>query len=470
MRTFTRSLAGSLTVALSAVGVLLGLAAWQDWNLIPLTTLLIAVGAAIVLALLITLFTDSSLERTARLLEASDPELHARFSTALEVAQTGETATPVRQALLKDAEQHADSLRPAERVSLRLQRGLSTGLLGGLTLLAAGVLLTEPLNNLPRTVPQAVQTRSNALADDEQEALASNLQQLADLFADRDADGTDAYLQAISRQLQELGERMVSEDMNRDEVAGQLERLLQHTQSAIELQESPERRSDLEDLPDLLQAALRDVEGTDQTTIAEDAQRDSLENEQLAADSTADADNGQDAQEVAAQPPSLEELLEVGSQDTGDSQAQGVGNEQPRSSGSYYDHAIDERTIAELNQRALEQSLTQAAGEAIGASSESEAGASSLAGEGSDDLFGSEEAANLNAERLEQMAVPEETDPEGRRVRVEVTPEAELTEVRITPLGQMTWSRTTESAVEREAITTSQRLVTARYHTPEQTE
>ncbi len=52
-------------------------------------------------------------------------------------------------------------------------------------------------------------------------------------------------------------------------------------------------------------------------------------------------------------------------------------------------------------------------------------------------------------------------------MRIEVTPETEFTEVRMTPLGEMTWNRQLEAEVVREALSTDQRDVTARFHTPE---
>lgn len=469
LRVFINSLVLCLGLALAAVGLLLIAATWTQWQLPASTTLLTVAAAAVITALLVTLIRSPSASRTARILEAADPELHTRFSTALELSQTDSGNSPLRQALLNDATEQAVRLIPTERVPLKIPRARTAWLAGGIAVMVAGMFFSAPLTDFARSPASVTQTDSAGFTDDEQETLASNLQQLADIFAEREASQSDQYMQAISRQLQDLGERLSQETMDRDQLAAELERLLQHTQSALELQDSTQARREIEDLSELLQAALREADGSAESLLADES---GVQPDDGALPDAAQGEQSGEAgvREAQLQPPSLEDLLEAGSQDSGNQQSQETGSSQASSSGSYYDQAIDERTIAELNQRALEQSLTQAAGEAIGASTESEAGASSLAGEGSDDLFGSEDAARLNAERLEQMAVPEETDPEGRRVRVEMTPEAELTEVRMTPLGQTVWNRSTESAVERETITTSQRLVTARYHTPEQAE
>ncbi len=470
LRTFLLSLAACLGSALLAAGAVLLLGAWFDWNVAPLAALLAGTFGAVLAAGLITVLRGPSLERTARLLEAGDSQLHSRLSTALELLRTGQTETPVRSAQLRDARDHAARLIPAERIHLHLPAPFRNVLLAGTALLAAGVLLSEPLA-VRRPVPATTVTASQeTFTDDEQAALSTNLQQLADLFAETDEAGDDPYLQAISRQLQDLGERMEASELSREQVSAELERLLQHTRTALELQDGERQQPELAQLPELLEAALRDV---NQEQLAQDQAAGELpENAGNPAPEGLPLPGSEQAQAEAGQPepPSLEEMLQAGEQlETGEGGSQAAGSDQPRSHGSYYDHAIDERTIAELNARAMD-AASQAAGEAIGASPESQEGASSMAGEGTDDLFGSDAAAQLNAERLEQMNIPEETDPGGRHVRIEVTPEAELTEVRMTPLGQISWDRQQETEVEREALVTEQRLVTARYHTPEQAE
>lgn len=467
LRTFIHGFALALSVSLTLTGLILVVNHLADWELEPLAVLLTALAAALAAALIHTLVRDTSLQRTARVLEAQDPTLHARLSTALELKRSGRSASPILRAQVSDATQHAQDLKPGEYIRLGLSKRLRTGLLASSAVLAAGTLLSGPLALQPTVVTTAPAVTDGALAQDEQAALASNIQQLADMFSETAETGEDSYLQAISRQLQDLGERLETSELTREQVSSELERLLQHTQTALELQGDNLPEMNLAELPELLEAALRDVNRQPLAELQPEGDlADILEPDTLEGGSAeAGGDQAQAGGESAG--PSLEDMLQAGEQlETGDGSSQSAASQQARSSGSYFDNALDERAIAELNARAMD-AAAQAAGEAIGASPESKEGASSMAGQGTDELFGSDDAARLNAERLEQMAVPEETDPEGRHVRIEVTPETEFTEVRMTPLGEMTWNRQLEAEVVREALSTDQRDVTARFHTPE---
>lgn len=468
LRTFLRTLALALACTMPLAGVLLALAAWVDWGIQAGPIVLSMLALALAVAGTGLLFSDTSLKRTARLLEADNPLLHARLSTALELRGTEQAESAVVRAQLRDAISHADSLVPSQRIRLQLPATLRNSLLAGTFVLAAGALLNQSLFSLPRHALVQSGTQHDRFTDDEQARLSSGLQQLAEIFSQVGEADSDPYLEAISRQLQELGQRMEDPRVSREQVSSELERLLQHTRTALELQNPERSATGMEQLPELLEAALRDVNQGQFAQELIDDQSSEVADLPLPEGMLNAA--GDQFELEASQPPTLQEMLQAGEQlDTGEGGSQAASPNQARSSGSYYDAAIDERTIAELNARAMD-AASQAAGQAIGASPESQAGASSMAGEGTDELFGAQEAARLNAELLEQMAVPEETDPDGRHVRIEVTPEAELTEVRMTPLGQMSWSRQPENQVEREPILTEQRLITARFHTPGQDE
>lgn len=467
---FTQRLALSLAVTLTAVAALVLLGPLLGIAVSQLGLLLGALAAALLASLLMTALTDSGFLRTARLLEEGDPSLHARLSTALELAEQGSNTSPLRQAQLRGATELAGRLDAKQRIPLRLPRLSAAALLGGTSLMAAAVLIGSPLQ-ARSAVQQAASTQPAAdFSGGEQASLASGLQQLAEQFATQPDSENDPYLEAIGRQLLELGTRMESEALTREQLGAELERLLQHTRTALELREEQGSPAPPLDLTELLEAAVREVRQPEEQLLAEAPGESSPEVSEAETGPQFDGSQDTDAATAETRPPSLEELLAAQDNDdpeTGQGQA---GAQQGQAFGSYFDYAIDERSMAELNARAMEQAMNEAAGEAIGASSQSQEGASSLAGDGTDDLFGSESAERLNAERIEQMVVNEETDPDGRHVRIEVNPDAEFTEVFATPLGDTAWSRSSESEVQREVLVTDQRAVTARYHTPEQAE
>ena len=469
LQTFLRRLGLALACSLTAGALLLLTAPFTGFNVAPLTVLMVAITAALIAAVIATALNDNSHLQAARLLERDDPTLHAQLSTALELMMRGNNTSELRQVQLQAATELAGQLNAVKRVPLRLPRPVTTFLVGGATVMVTALLVYRPFETPVTPTHTAVDQPSATLSQDEQTNLSAGLQQIAELFSPQDDSPADPYLEAIGRQLQELGTRLSSEQLSREQLSEELERLLQHTQTALELRTEQAADSPQADLTGLLEAALREIQQPEEPVLAE-APAES--GSQVAESDGAELLDGMnESQEASAEqtPPSLQDLLAEDQEEPAAGQSQGSAQQAQRT-GSYFDYAIDERTMAELNARAMEQALSEAAGEAIGASSQSQEGASSLAGDGTDELFGSETAEQLNAERIEQLSVNEETDPEGRHVRIEVNPEAEFTEVFVTPLGDTAWSRSNESAVLREALMTDQRTVTARYHTPEQSQ
>src|SRR5690625_3175894 len=469
LQTFLRRLGLALACSLTAGALLLLTAPFTGLNVAPLTVLMVATAAALIAAVIATALNDNSHLQAALLLEREDPTLHAQLSTALELMMRGNNTSELRQVQLQAATELAGQLNAVKRVPLRLPRPVTTFLVGGATVMAAALLVYRPFETPVTPTNTAVDQPSATLSQDEQTNLSAGLQQIAELFSPQDDGPADPYLEAIGRQLQELGTRLSSEQLSREQLSEELERLLHHTNTALELRTEQAADSPQADLTGLLEAALREIQQPEEPVLAE-APAES--GSQVAESDGAELLDGMnESQEASAEqtPPSLQDLLAEDQEEPAAGQSQGSAQQAQRT-GSYFDYAIDERTMAELNARAMEQALSEAAGEAIGASSQSQEGASSLAGDGTDELFGSETAEQLNAERIEQLSVNEETDPEGRHVRIEVNPEAEFTEVFVTPLGDTAWSRSNESAVLREALMTDQRTVTARYHTPEQSQ
>lgn len=454
LRIFLQRLTASAAGTLALAGLYVGAGPLLGMPVQPLAVTSGAAVAAILLAAILTALARTGPAEASRFIEARDPALHAKLSTALELGDKTGTPGPVRQAQLLDAAREASRLDPKQRIPL----GVPPRLLAWFG--SAAALLTVMLVLQPGAGPAASSAGpghvlpDERLTEDEQAAVAANLQELATLFNELDEEEENPYLRAIARQLEELSERVATDGATRDETAAELERLLQHTRTVRDIQETPEQKDRLAELPDFLETALQDL----------------LEPPEMLADA------GTETPEASADSPGSEpgdgaeaslQDAPVSDDDDGNAATATAAGEQGES-GSYYEVTLDADTIAELAERAMEQAESAPEGAIIGASDESGAGDSQLAGEGTQDLFGEEHADQLAAGEIEQLEVPEETNPDGRRVRVEVAPEAELTETRMTPLGRMTWNRGSGTALQRQQVTTARRSLTARFHTPEQ--
>ncbi|HLR45991.1 MAG TPA: hypothetical protein VK092_02460 [Deinococcales bacterium] len=457
LRVFLRSLTAALAGTLAAAGLWLAVSALlgREAQFVPVT--LGAAAAALLLAAVITVLVPTDAAAASRFVEAADPDLHARLSTGLELEKQDGTAGPVRQAQLADALHTAGKLKPEERIPLGPPRPLFAYLGSAAAVLAVALIIHQP-GTTPAADPAAPERTAaeERLSSEEQAEVAENLRELAELFSGLDEEEEDPYLRAIARQLEELSERVAADGADREETAAELERLLQHTRTVQDIQETPEQKERLAELPEQLESALQDVLEPPEA-LAEGAADETDGDAEAAADAQAET-----AGDAAG--PSLQDLLDPDGDDSSVATAAGEQGE----SGSYYEMSLDDDAIAELAERAMEQAESAPDGDIIGASDESGAGDSQLAGEGTQDLFGDEEGGALASEEIEQLDVPEETNPDGRRVRVEVAPEAELTEVRMTPLGRMTWNRMSEAPTQRERVSTGSRSLTARFHTPEQ--
>lgn len=452
LRLFLRRLPAALAGTIAAGGLLLLAGPFAGLTLAALPVVAGALAAGLALALVLALLAPGGPETASRFLEARDPALHEKLSTALELEKRGETRGLIREAQLRDAARTALQLDPRERIPLAPPRGPLAWLGTACLVLAAGVFLqpagapgAEPL--LADMAPAQTE-----MGGDEQARFAAQLQDLAELFGAAEAEEEDPYLKAITRELEQLSQRVADENLTREETAAELERLLQHTRTALEVRETPEQ---LQDLPDFLEAALQE--------LLEPAEALAEASGEEAGEAAADAEAAAPGEGAG---PSLPDLADPDADNSEAATASAAGD--AGDSGSYYEMTLDDETIAELAARALEQAEGAPDGEIIGASDESGAGDSQLAGEGTQDLFGEDGAGRLAVEEIEQLDVPQETNPDGRRVRVEVAPEAELTEVRMTPLGQMTWNRSSETVTEREYLSTGSRSLVARFHLPEQ--
>lgn len=458
LRVFLRRLTASAAGTFAAAGLYLVSAALLGLPGQPPVIAGAAACAALLLAAASLLVAPAGPAAASRFIEAADPALHSKLSTALELEQRGDTAGPVRQAQLRDAAREASGLIPRERVPLTPPRTLLLSLGGAAALLGAASVL-QPAGS-PAVLPDSTGSTmaDTRLSGEERTGIAENLQELATLFSGLDEEEENPYLRAISRQLEELGRRVADDGATREETAAELERLLQHTRTVRDIQEAPEAKERLQELPDFLETALKDLLEPAETLAETDPDAGGPES---GAAAEAEGSPSPDGAETALQEP-----LAEGSDDGNSASATAAGDQ--GEGGSYYEMMLDDETIAELAERAMEQAESAPEGAIIGASDESGAGDSQLAGEGTQDLFGDDSRESLAGGEIERLDVPEETNPDGRRVRVEVAPEAELTETRMTPLGRMTWTRSSGTATQRQQLSTARRSLTARFHTPEQ--
>jgi hypothetical protein len=379
----------------------------------------------------------------------------------------------LHNALVEDADSVAAKLQPQQLIPLHIPRQLLALLGAGGILLLSAVFLSGPLADRQaaaqsEAVQQPAEQNEAAAPEftaEERTALAGSLQQVAEAFAQQADETQDPYLQAISRELQEVSRQLEGQNLSRSELSSQLERLLEHTQSALQT-DRPEAADSMpasasSSLLELLEAALREV-SSDATAFAR--AEGSEDGHDEAGAGTADHADAAAMAAAEAQPLSLDELLSGQRADYEGAADSAEAGGKPGGDGYTSNADLDADAMRELDERA--QAAQQAAGEAIGASADSTKGASMLAGEGTQELFGDEESA-AHAGELEQVMLPDETDPEGRHTRIEAAPDVTATEVFETSLGEVSWVRTREPAVNREPITSVLRSITARYHSPE---
>lgn len=474
-RVFLRWFASGVTVGL-ILGALASLAAALLGS--PLVTLPLLGSlllAALLTALLATLLRTPGLSGMARLLERRDRDLRERLSTALEVsalrtAHAAEDVGPVASALVVDATERSSHLDAAGAAATQRPRPSTWLALAGSCVLFTAATVAAPV--LGETFRPVNALTGPTLGTDEQAELAGGLRRVAELFEERAEQEQDAYLRAIGRQLQELSAELeTSADIDLDELTSQLERLLEHTRAATR----DDATGDGGELADLLEAALRELDSRQETPLA-----GAVPEEPMPGEALSEAPQPPDGSELppfsttfseadSSAEPSLFDLLGGDApEDDGHGDAETGRNQSGARGDSYFSVASpDAQMIAELNERA--RAAQEAMGEMVGASADASEGPSSVGGQGSEDLFG-DEADRFGIGSVEQLEIPEEFDPDGRHVRIEVTPEASETTVLATPLGDVAWTPAAEASVSREPLTALQRATVSRFHTPDQSQ
>jgi hypothetical protein len=469
---FLRTLLLNVAIACGVTGLSWFAAAFNSRSFAPLLLFAVLLAAGLLLSALVAWRLTPSLQQTARLLENQRHlGLSERLSTALEIKLHGKRSA-LHHALIEDADSIATTLQPRELVALHLPRPLLVLFAASAALLVAAVFLTGPLAGRQAAVQgaavhdAATGVAAPELTVEERAALAGDLQRIAEVFTQQAEESRDPYLQAISRELQEISRQLDGQGLSRPELSSRLEQLLDHTRSALQSDQSEAASSTTAStsphLPELLEAALREL-NPDAAADMHAEYNAGEPDETAEANADADRPDAATAASGAAQQLSLEELL-AGQRAEYDGPADST--EAGGKPGDGYTSAadLDAAALRELDGRA--QAAQQAAGEVIGASADSTKGASSLAGAGTQELFGDEQAS-AQAGETEQVVLPDAADPEGRHTRIEAAPDVTATEVFETPLGAVSWVRNGEPAVSREPITPALRRITARYHSPE---
>lgn len=181
-----------------------------------------------------------------------------RFSTALEVAGDPRGLSAVARALLDDVEDRAAAIDPRALVSLRLPPSVIAGTALSL-FLAAAILVAlsaargaTPPAAMPDAPPPAI------LAEPERAEVVEEIRRVAAALAEDAERRDDAYLGAIARELERLGETLVAEPApDRADIAADLARLRANTADAYD--RAGEAAGGAGNLTRLMDEALRDL-------------------------------------------------------------------------------------------------------------------------------------------------------------------------------------------------------------------
>jgi hypothetical protein len=186
-------------------------------------------------------------------------ELKERISTAMEVAGHGWHG-PVERALIGDAGKRAAAIQPGRLEPLRLP-SLAWG---GVAVLAFALILQFAPGTIPAAEqipaagsPAAGDLPPDPLAAAEQAQAAEAVTRIAAMIAAEAEETADPYLGAVGRTMAVLGEDIAAaETVDRNELVGELNRLLGHAQeAALRPAAFPEPAA----APELIENLIRDM-------------------------------------------------------------------------------------------------------------------------------------------------------------------------------------------------------------------
>lgn len=360
----------------------------------------------------------------------------SQVSTALEVPAA---ASVVAAALHRDAVRIVRSVDPVELAPWRWPRGLLPATLA-CAFLAVGASQL-PGDGAPwRTeAPSADASGATPLdADDGQ-----RIRQLADAVASDAERRRDPYLEGISEQLRDLGDRI---------------------DRGVEPHGS--MRQELDDLLNHLGAAYgSDLSGAELAERLVDRSSDRATNTTDPGGEGAPVD-GSSSLEGAAASDGLEEMVEnaaaLGEQPSSDEA--GVGSEAPPTVSFGLDtlYGQSDSPGAEAPP-GLENVPPPGPGAIVGAAEEASAGASQLAGRGSQALEGDTGRAEREGAVGDVMTVQGEERDEGRRIEVELPSSEGWGSYDAASLEVGDWSAATEALVVSETTAPSYRPILGRY-------
>jgi hypothetical protein len=361
-------------------------------------------------------------------------------------------------ALLAQAERHAGAIDPHSLIAVGLPRAAwAVPVLVG----AAVFFQIMPYDALgsasaPGSISDADRSRSS-LTDQQRADTASNLRRIAQRIG-KDADErSDPYLRTIARTLDRLSSRVQQAAEDRQILAGELERLLQHAQRAYgrgSAEGGGERTGLPPDPADTLKTVLDALNGNRQTETA------------------------------AMPPPDREAPAPKANPDTRNQATPGPSERKTPASRTLAEALIAARKLPggnvpwlfldengeEADPRvqiewllAEEERRARGTPQPAGAAADAGKGEGDRAGDGSRPLGRSDFAALPDGAGGGDMRLPDQPANEGRRIRIEVAPETARSEVAPPSEAAGEWRRRDEEPVERPQLDPGDREVVGRY-------
>jgi hypothetical protein len=425
----------------------------------PLALSALVFGGALAVAVLWILLRAPSLADLARMADRKCA-LRERLSTALEVdgnLQSTLGSDLVRAALLADAERHAGAVDPRGLFSLSLPR--AAWLVPALLVIAI-LLQVVPPDAFSRAAPVASPARDAAdagtLSGQQAADMAANLRRIAEILDQDAAQRSDPYLRTIARALERLSTEVARTTPDRRQLAGELDRLLAHTQQAYADNARPASQTSPRQAPaDLLRSTLNELTRNRQTDTVAERDADPAPSQAAATERAPPV--------RPVQPP--QERRPTGIRTPSDQIAAArrmLGADLPWVFLDEDGAEVDPRSQIE-RLMADEERRARAAAQPAGAAANAGQGEGDRAGDGVQPL-GRGNAKNTDLAATEQMLLPDPERRDGGRIRIEIPSDAQRSDVAAPtsdPSGG--WRRAQEQPVERPSLAAEGRRVVGRY-------
>lgn len=407
--------------------------------------------AASVIAVLVLFATRPT---TADLARRADLQfvLGERLSTALQLAgQSPRQISVVGRALMRDADRRAADVNPRALVRFRWDR-IVLVLLGALAFASVALTLQPGLDTLEDENAAAPATLSAA----EQAETASDLRRIADaLTADADTRD-DAFINAIAREVEQLGAQVEAGDIpDRELLVAELDRLAELAADAYE--RADVQAGATQDLSRLLDATRQNVASPDQ--FMPEVGNNALLGPENAPPQTEGATppaEGGPLDDMLADTEARQAADEAARQQTPRAGQPGEGV-----IGDYYEAARADAAARANERRAANQQQLEGA-QLAGPAQNSNRGEGLIAGQGEQPLEG-EIVETSPFETLGELLLEDELDGEGRRIKIDVPPEAEDIRLDAGDIVAGDWQRFEETDVLRSAYPLADRDILARY-------